>query len=578
MSEKDNLIPNEGEDINEEAAQPEAKAEGKSKKIEYDESLFENSTIFGAAAHQKKKHRLTPTAKGFILSAVALLVAGAVLTTVLLIPKKDNTAGTTSTPSTPTYTVTSIKEADIDTVQVYNDKHPEGFKLVKQKNAVPSTSSDASSGSDVTYTWQVEGFEKYDLTGTKYLIQSAVALSSTKKYAKSASVLTADDISLDDLSFAEDAPVNDKDLYGFLTPFSVLAIKGAKVEKNIIVGNATPDKSGRYVTVTGDSNVYVISESSMAYFDGSYTDMVGMLVNDFIVENEGTADYYTDGALAKIDKVVLGGSCRKDKVRIESPPDDLAVLPFVVTEPVFRAGDEESISTIMDVATTGLVNEGAYQLGHTKADLAKFGLDKPVSTLEIIVGSYRVALSFGKLQEDGYYPCLKEGSDIIYRVTAEGHEWITYTDKDLYYDTLFLEYISDIDSINVKVGGKDVTFNLVREDPKEKSKYTIKCDQAKKGVTIDAKQINYYYGRILSLATEEFSDKPAPTGDGYMTITFDYTDKSRKNDVIRLYEHSTRRYFYTLNGQGNSLIAKNYVDDLAACLDKLLKGEEIGRG
>ncbi len=560
MTDDNKLIPDEPD------------MENKGKKVEYDAELLKYSTVFGAAAETKKR-KLTPTVKGLLFSGIALLVAGAVLTTVLLLPKKSDQAPSASVKPTPVYTVTSLKEADIDTVEVYNGKHPEGFKLHKKEG---DTVSSATSSGNATFEWQVEGFEKYDLISTKYLVQTASALSSSKKYT-SPSALTADDIELDAVNFGEKKIENDDDIYGFLNPDSVLVLKGKDWEKRIIVGNEAPDKSGRYVSVTEDENVYVISESSMAYFNSSYTEMVGMLVNDYILQTEGTADYYSEGALAKIDKAVLGGSCRKNKVRIESPPDDLSVIPFVVTEPVFRAGDEESISKIMDVASVGLSNDGAYQLGYTKADLVKFGLDKPFSTLEIVIGSYRVYLSFGTLQEDGYYPCIKEGSDIIYKVSAEENEWITYTDKDVYYDTLFLEYISGISSIGVKTANKEALFELVRENPEEKSTYTIKCDQAKKGVVIDSKQVNFYYSRILSLATEEFTDAPAPTGDADLTITINYTDKSRKADVIKLYKHSTRRYFYTLNGEGNSLVSSTSVKDLISCLDKLLKGEEIGR-
>jgi len=573
MSDKENLMPNEPEKVE----QAEIDEAPKAKKVEYDESLFENSTIFGAAAHQKKKHKLTPAVRGLILSGVALLVAGAVLTTVLLIPKKDKGGDTSSTASTPNYTVTALDQGKIDSLQVFNQKHPEGFTLLKE--VVEAESTDTSSQSETTYKWLVEGFEEYELTSTKYLVECAVALTSSKKYEKSAAVLTADDIDLGTLSFDSEKVVeNENDIYGFLNPYSVLVIKGDGIDKTIVVGNTAPDKSGRYVSVTGDSNVYVVSESKMSYFDGSYNDMVGLLVNDYIMEGEGTADYYSEGALAKIDKVVLGGTCRPKTVRIETPPDDLSVIPFVVTEPVFRAGDEEAISTIMNVATTGLTNDGAYKLGYTNEDLVKYGLDDPLSTLEIVVGTYRVNLSFGALQEDGYYPCIKEGSNIIYKIFAEDNQWIEYKDTDLYYESLFLEYISGIDTIGVKAEDKDVLFQLVRDNPEEKSKYTIKCEQAKKGVTIDSKQLNFYYGRILGLATEEFTDSPTPTGDAYMTITINYTDKSRSADVIRLYKHSTRRYYYTLNGQGNSLISANSVKDLYTCLGALLEGKEIGRG
>ena len=69
MSDKENMIPNEPE-VELEAEAP------KTKKVEYDESLFENSTIFGTAAHQKKKRKFTPMVRGFIISGISLAVAG----------------------------------------------------------------------------------------------------------------------------------------------------------------------------------------------------------------------------------------------------------------------------------------------------------------------------------------------------------------------------------------------------------------------------------------------------------------------------------------------------------------------
>ena len=568
MSDKENMIPNEPQvEIETEAP--------KAKKMEYDESLFENSTIFGTAAHQKKKRKFTPMVRGFIISGISLVVAGAILATVLLIPKKTDKGNTSSMAPLPSYTVTAFDEGKIDSVQVFNATHPDGFKVIKgEKQEADETSSESTS----KYNWLVEGYEKYNLTGASYLVDSAIALKSSKKYEKTASSLTADDIDIGTLTFDEKAEKKDNDTYGFLTPFSVVVIKGESIDKNVIVGNMAPDESGRYVTVTGDSNVYVVSESNMSYFGGSYHDMVGVLVNDYIMMDEGTADYYDEGTLARIDKIVLGGSCRKKTIRIETPPDDLSVIPFVVTEPVFRAGDEETISKIMNVASTGLTNYGSYVIGYTKEDFTKYGLDKPLSTLEIVIGTYRVKLTFGPVQEDGCYPCVKEGSDIIYKVLKEGNEWIEYVDTDLYYDTLFLEYVSGVSTLEVKTDKTDAKFELIRENPEEKSNYTIKCEQASKGTTIEAKQFNFYYGRILNLATEEFTEAPTPTGDAYLTITVNYTDKSRSSDVIRLYKHSARRYFYTLNGQGNSLVSKASVDDLYNTLDLLLKGKEIGRG
>ncbi len=554
------------------------------KKIEYDESLFENSTIFGASTVTVKKRKLKPLTKGLILSSVAIVVAVAILVVTVIIPNmNDDNTGTVSLSSTPTYTVTSIPEAEVNKVTVFNANHPDGYVLNKVYNEADDTSSASSSGS-VNYTWRVEGLEKYDLMSTKYLVQAALAITSNKKY-DGLDTVKADDYEIGEFRFGDEATESreDTNIYGFDTPYSVVVVERDSGIFKIVVGNNAPDNSGRYTTVTGDDSIYVVSETKLSYFASDCKDMVGLLAVNYMLQTEENADYYSDNSLVRIDNIKLGGTCRKTNITIESPPDELSAITYVVTSPVFRACDEDAVNKILSVATSGLANSGAYVLGYTDADVAKYGLDNPYSTVEINIGSYKVSLKFGA-PIDGFYPCIVDGKDIIYRIpvgegTEENPDWISYKDTDVYYESLYLEYITGISSINMEFADKQATFKLNHTENENGSKtFTVECDEAADGVTIEKKQMSFLYGRILNISAESITQDTIPDTEPYLTITVNYTDKSKSTDIIRMYKATTRRYYYTLNGKGNALVAANRVEDLYARMNDLLNGIEIKRG
>ena len=301
-----------------------------------------------------------------------------------------------------------------------------------------------------------------------------------------------------------------------------------------------------------------------------------------MAQDEQNSEYYSENSIVKIDSVKLGGTCRKNNVTIESPPDDLSALMYVATSPAIRACDEEKVNDILSVATSGLANSGSFCLGYDDETLKQYGLDNPYSTVEINIGTYRVSMIFGKAI-DGYYPCLVSGKDIIYRVpvpdgTEENPNWIAYKDTDIYYESLFLEYITGISSIKVEFSDKQATFNLNHfEDDDGTKTFSVNCAEAVNSV-IEKKQLSFYYGRILNLTALSSTEDPIPDGDAHLTITISYTDSSRSSDVIKLYKHSAQRYRYTLNSNGNSLVSARKVDDLYDRLIDLLSGVEIKRG
>ena len=569
----------ENRDIQQEPMTKETTDTSPKKKVEYDESLFEGSTVFSAPVEDKKKKRaprFKPTARGILFSAIAVVIAAAVALTVFLLPE-GNKGGSSSQATTPSYKVVALTQHKVADMVLYNANgsiriYPDLAKETEEKNS-----------DDTSREWLVEGYEKYNLSGAELLVNGAIEISSPKKLVAAEGALLADDYAdkLADLPYGTEAEEGEEaNVYGFDRPFAAFTINGndEKDSRTVLLGCYSPDGAGRYVSVTGDRNVYIVNDSNFNNgkyeFTASVADLIDPSLTDAIEQNSGTAEYFVDGTLNYIDTIVLSGSCRSRMV-IETAPEELSAIMFVVTEPSFRAGNEENIFNYISIAEGNAYAEGAYVLGYSKNDLAEYGLNNPYSVIEINIGTYHAKLTFGA-ERDGYYPCVVEGRDIIYKVAAVGNEWVAYVNKDVYFDSLFLEYIANISELTVETQEKSVTFYLEREKADDGLDFDVRVKDYE-DLKIDTDELCYYYGRILNLAAEEYTTSKSPTDEPFISFKIKYIKENRSDDEIALYRYSTRRYLYTLNGEGDALVAAAQVQDLYDCLDTLLAGETIGR-
>ena len=224
----------------------------KREQIEIDESLFENSTLFGESeVKEKKKSKLSPIKKGIIsISSLALLTAVVLVVVMFVIPKSgdDNETIDTSSVATKTeFEVMTVKPADIKQVTVKNDS--DNFTLIPKE----TTDSEGNTG----YAWLAKGYEHIDFTTPAYMIDAIINVKALKKFdIDEAAIVNAEsDTTASDSTSSGDTESGANDPYGFGKPYSVL-----KVELNdgggykVTVGSVSPDKSGRYINISGDGD------------------------------------------------------------------------------------------------------------------------------------------------------------------------------------------------------------------------------------------------------------------------------------------------------------------------------------
>ena len=562
----------------------------KREQIEIDESLFENSTLFGESeVKEKKKSKLSPIKKGIIsISSLALLTAVVLVVVMFVIPKggDDNETIDTSSVATKTeFEVMTVKPADIKQVTVKNDS--DNFTLIPKE----TTDSEGNTG----YAWLAKGYEHIDFTTPAYMIDAIINVKALKKFdIDEAAIVNAEsDTTASDSTSSGDTESGANDPYGFSKPYSVL-----KVELNdgggykVTVGSVSPDKSGRYINISGDGDfkkhektAYLVDTSVINCVGNSLLNSVNMISAPAITSSGENDEYFDSGELIKFDELLIGGRLHKNTIKVICPSDDLSLLSYMIEEPNEQAANDESVNSILGIVG-GVYNSGAYVLDYKNSDIKKYGLDNPYLTYYIKVGDRYIDMKISELQDDGYYAYTVNYSNdggktvvdknIIYKLNAEGYEYFELKSEEIFFEKLFIEYVKYVESMSVTVSGEPTrTFTLDHEEGNE-AHFTVTTE---KGKEIDEDEFCYYYARLLYLTALENDDTDYAVGDDFVIkFKISYTTEGKADDeiVIYPYDKNVRRYVYKLNGNGTALVSKTLVEDLINCLEPLASGKSIG--
>ena len=571
---KENLTPDE--EISSENTE---KRTLKREKIEIDESLFENSTLFGESEiKEKKKSKLSPIKKGIIsISSLALVTAIVLVVVMFVIPKggDDEPIDTSSVATKTEFEVMTVKPADIKQVTVKNDS--DNFTLIPKE----TTDSEGNTG----YAWLAKGYEHIDFTTPAYMVDAVINVKALKKFDIDATVSV--NAESDATSSGADDP------YGFSKPYAVL-----RVELNddsgyeVTVGGVSPDKSGRYINISGDGEfkkhektAYLVDSSVINCVGNSLLNSINMVSVPAITSLGDDDEYFDSGELVKFDELLVGGRLHKDTIKIICPSDDLSLLSYMIEEPNEQAANDESVNSILGIVS-GVYNSGAYVLDYTDSDIKQYGLDKPYLTYYIKIGNRYIDMKISELQDDGYYAYTVTYSNdggktvvdknIIYKLNAEGYEYFELKSEDIYFEKLFIEYVKYVESMSVTVSGEPTrTFTLDHEEGNE-AHFTVTTE---KGKEIDEDEFCYYYARLLYLSALENDDTDYAVGDDFVIkFKISYTTEGKADDeiVIYPYDKNVRRFVYKLNGNGTALVSSTLVEDLISCLEPLANGKAIG--
>ena len=236
----------------------------------------------------------------------------------------------------------------------------------------------------------------------------------------------------------------------------------------------------------------------------------------------------------------------------------------------------ETSSTNYDTILQSFADfEGLYTvaIGNTEETLSPellltYGIDmeKPAYELHYKYSGVDNYVYFSKKNEDGTLYAYSMLFNLVAVVDYSKVEWLDW-DIIWYVDTpIFSKNINDIAEIQVTADGLDETFTLVGEGTE------IQVTPKSTGKTYDADDLynfRQFYKVLLTLGMEDYTENDSTKN---CMATLRVKTDSGVETVYKFYPYSTRRCFYTVNGEGEFYTLRDMVEKMISDTKKVVAG------
>lgn len=457
--------------------------------------------------------------RALIAVAVALVVCAGAVAALFLLP--DGKAGETSSePSSSAITLFSKEKKEIASIYVKNKLGE--FTIVQKGNEV------------------FEIPELSELPKNEYMFSSLLSGASEIK-AESVISETPDNLE----AFGLDKPDTVK----------ISLKKGG--DFTLLIGSKLPNKTNYYFMVEGDSRVYS-SATNLEYFVVS--NKLGFVSNAVV----GDIDTSKDLDVVRLE---FGGKVRAKPIIVEKNPEfssaDSTKPRYLVTSPKKVVADTGKVDGFASLLSS-ITAESVAAVYPTEEQLQNFGLKNPRATVDYEISGVKVSLILGDIKDDRYY-VMRKGVPIVYLVPTGAVPWSEVGYEAIATNLVFYIYIGDLESVAIKGKGLDYRFDLAGEGSDLKVSYS--------GGELDVDNFRSWYTVLMTTRVEEvvkesYENKPE------LTLTFTYKGGKRKT-VAEFTPVGTRRYFCSIDGQGDVLVLAEQIEKIVRDTNKLIKGEPI---
>ena len=486
--------------------------------------LSEESTIFADPALKDNKPRKKKKILRIILSVLCVALLGTAIALIIkFIPELQKEPDST----------------DISQIQIFGFP-TSNYKQIKvtNKNGEFIFNSSGENSEDQEAAWTVEGYDSEIIGGAQ--VQSVVNNTAVVYASRALENKTLEECGLDDPK----------------TKVEIVPFEGNPF--HFIIGDESLDGSGVYVKMSYDDTIFLVESSKTSAFDFSLLNLVNTTTLSGFPVNSDMSDYKDDeGALEKFDKMVISGPNFTKDVVIERDVNTSmsSYINYYVTEPSYRIA--QNTEGLFDMFKNGITPLAAYSIDVTDRSIRSVGLHVPDFCVTMYIKNYSYSFKFKK-QIDGYYAVISDASKVIYMISPEEYDFLSYDTLDFYSKWVCMYYIEDIAELIVEANGNTYDFVLTKTGDNE---YSATCN-GKHMLYDDFKE---FYKECIGLSVSNYNtDKTTNAAD--LKLTFKFTDSKQGSDVIEFAPISDIKHQYKLNGkimgQVNSLNLKKFVQNL----------------
>jgi len=322
--------------------------------------------------------------------------------------------------------------------------------------------------------------------------------------------ITSNLASVEIQSIVDEAP-KDLQAYGLDKPRIEVAFKAAgdKDSRRLLLGGKAPAGGDLYAQLGGQKRVFVVPSFVESSFDRKPFDLRDKQILSFDRE--------------KVDRLEIAHG----DVKLELTK---AGQDWNITAPVQARADSGAVESIVTRLQSAQMKSLPAEHA-AAADLKNYGLDKPVATATVGLGSTRATLAFGKAADEGGDVYAKDVTrPAVVTVAADLLKDVQKNVSDLRRKDIFEFRSFNAKRIEVARGAETLVFEKVKGTGKDATEKWRRVSPNPGDV--DQAKVETFLSNLSGLRAQSFADPKTPTGlatpVATVTAKFDETNKEER--------------------------------------------------
>ena len=434
-----------------------------------------------------------------------------------------------------------VEKAEIDSIKVHNQHGDYEF-----------------------YRTNSENFSIRGLEGVPYSAETLSSLVVSTGYALSISRIEEDCQNMSEFGLApEDNP----------SYYILKKLDGT--EHKVYIGNKLLSGGGYYCRYEGRNAVYAM--------DTSYDSTVLLDIYDLVQPILGypiSSNAYAIIDDFNISKLDSDGICSEfvwiDRVD-EGENSGLSVLLKMLypTDYPVNSKNYSSVTGILGnfkgekVMTAGPVGE-SLDFDMLKSE---YGIDvaNPAYEISYSISGVTIKILFSSQDDDGYMYAYTSLYNMVVKINISSAKFLDWDLIEWVGDTVYQEDIDDISELSIVSDQVTVTFLLEGEG---KDLVVRPSDSGKNFDKDEVANFRKFYTSILIQVRRGYADS-TDTDESKLIATISMTFKSGEKREYKYYAYSTRRCFYTINGDGEFYMLRDELQKILNDAERVLNGEQV---
>lgn len=335
----------------------------------------------------------------------------------------------------------------------------------------------------------------------------------------------------------------------------------------VYIGDMIPTGAGYYCRYKDRDAVYVLSSSLastlLAPLESIITPMLTFPMN--------TNDYFTieNFTIMKGEDITVMLTYLDE----EEKEAEASMSAYKMLAPASYTVNDSNYSLALEVLTAF---EGTSTLIYdpTEEEMEQYGLLNPAYTLYYEYQDIQQMVVFSEPNESGNYYAYSLLFNLITEVSGDSVYWLDWDLIKWVDEPIFMMNINDVKTITVESETAKRVFDLEGE-----AQELVVTERAT-GFQPVVQNFRQFYKTLLSVSMEDYvgmtEEEIAALDDDkdlYMTLTIE--TRAGQTTVYKFYPYSTRRAYYTVNGEGEFYVLRDMVTKVITDAEKVMTNTDV---